>query len=650
MRRFALAALLALALPPGGHAADRPWALVRTRNLAVTGQQPVKTLRGIATALEQFRVVVAGLINNAQRPLPLPTLVYVFGTHRELEPFLPMVNGKPGSMAGYFLSGDDLNTIALQLETYDESGRIIYHEFTHLLLHNATAAIPPWLDEGLAEYYSTYTVDRDGARADIGRPIASHIAILRESYMPIAGLLGVDHSSPMYTERDRQTIFYAESWALTHYLMTVLPNGGEAINRYAAGIAKGGKPDDVFAQAFGRTPAAFDKDLRAYIHGLTFNSRIFTFKDKVQAPLPDDGRALAPAETSARLGDLLRRVGRTEEAAARIEDAAAAMPGAAVTQQAIGLLRLAQNRSDAAWPPLERAAALAPDDFGAQLTYGSSVLTRETEEERISGNPRMEQALAALTRATVLNPESSQAFALRAYAEMRTPGKLKDAAASIRRAMQLAPGRLDYLLRYADIFILAGSLADARTILTDMSHLTTDRVAADAAAMRLSELDKYEAALQAEASARAAAAAIVGERRAREAAVGRAETPSDTATVELDEKPRDLVPAVRARLRAVQRGEERAYGELTELECGAAQIRVHLKVGSRVIIATAKRMTDISLTEFLGVKDFAVACGTREPADAVYLTWRAAPARADAGATIVGQAVALEFVPRGFTP
>ena len=61
---------------------------------------------------------------------------------------------------------------------------------------------------------------------------------------------------------------------------------------------------------------------------------------------------------------------------------------------------------------------------------------------------------------------------------MRTPGKLTDAVASIRRAMQLAPGRLDYLLRYADIFILGGSLNDARTILMDVSRVTMDPEAA----------------------------------------------------------------------------------------------------------------------------------------------------------------------------
>jgi len=100
----------------------------------------------------------------------------------------------------------------------------------------------------------------------------------------------------------------------------------------------------------------------------------------------------------------------------------------------------------------------------------------------------------------------------------------------------------------------------------------------------------------------------------------------------------------------VQQGEERAYGDLVAFECGATEVRVYLKVGSRTIVATATRREEIALTEFLGNKDFTIVCGKRTDPDPVYLTWRSAPHRTEGGATIVGRAVAIEFVPRGYTP
>ena len=107
-------------------AADRPMVLIRSEHTTIVGQQSAKTLRAIATQLEQFRAVVGGLINNAQRPLPVPTTVYVFGTHKDFEPFIPLRNGKPASLGGYFFHDDEANSIALQLEGFEESAEVVF--------------------------------------------------------------------------------------------------------------------------------------------------------------------------------------------------------------------------------------------------------------------------------------------------------------------------------------------------------------------------------------------------------------------------------------------------------------------------------------------------------------------------------------------
>jgi tetratricopeptide (TPR) repeat protein len=647
MRR-ALLAIVLLVTASAMSAADRPWTIVHSRNLAVIGELPSKTLAGIALELEQFRTVLGGLISNAQRPLPAPTRVYVFATRKEMEPFLPLYNGKPGSMAGYFQHDEEVNDIALSLEGYEESARIVFHEYTHLLLKNAARSLPLWLDEGLAEYYSTYALEKDGTRAHIGRPVVADIALLNQRWVPLSELIAADYRSPMYNERDRQGVFYAEVWALTHYLMVEAQNGPLAINRYAAGIAKGGKPADVFVEAFGKTPAAFEKELRTYLHGVGFKSTYFGFKERIDVAAPDPGRALSAAEAAAWLGDLQRRIGRRDEAAPRIANALATGPDAAMPQLAAAWLRLDEKKPDEAWPAFERATTLAPDDFSAQFAYGVALLRHEAREGRYAGNAAVDRARVALAKATAINPASSDAFAWLAYAQMLTEGKLPEAVASIRQAMELAPGRLDYLLRYADIFILANALTDARTILTDISRVPTDPAAGDAAKRRLEQIDEREARMREYAGK---VAAYEEARRAAEAVAAEERKPGSSVR-EVDPEPPDTVRigAARIRLRAVQRGEERAYGDLVDLECGAAEVRVHLKVGSRTIIATARRMEDITLTEFLGDKTFTVKCGARETPDAVYLTWRSLQHRIENGARIVGTAVALEFVPRGYAP
>src|SRR5438046_8331567 len=47
-----------------------------------------------------------------------------------------------------------------------------------------------------------------------------HLYLLQQSKLiPIETLLEVDHQSPFYNESNRASVFYAESWALVHYLL-----------------------------------------------------------------------------------------------------------------------------------------------------------------------------------------------------------------------------------------------------------------------------------------------------------------------------------------------------------------------------------------------------------------------------------------------
>src|SRR5262245_17989284 len=267
--------------------------MVRTDSLILIGDQSASTLRDVAVQLEQFRAVVAGLIHNANRPPALPTVVYVFGTRKAMEPYQPLTRSKSAALAGYFQRDQDLNALAISLEGFDESTSVAYHEYTHLLVDNAVRSLPVWLNEGLAEYYSTYRLASNGKEADVGRPPEWRLALLRQSNLPIADVIAVERSSSLYNESNKRSTFYSEAWALPHYILTQLPDGGAAINRYAAEYAEGGSPHDAFVKAFGRTPAEFDRLLRTYTQRGTYSGTKFTFKDKIAVAAPGPSRLLS---------------------------------------------------------------------------------------------------------------------------------------------------------------------------------------------------------------------------------------------------------------------------------------------------------------------------------------------------------------------
>ena len=355
---------------------------------------------------------------------------------------------------------------------------------------NAARSVPVWLNEGLAEYYSTYALEAAGTRAQIGRPIAHHVALLRERFMPLSQLIAVDTQSALYNEGERRSIFYAEAWALTHYLMIEMPGGPAAINAYAAAVARGEPPEDAFRAAFGTTAPEFERELRRYVQQPKFRSIELRLSQPVAVESPERGREVSGAEAGAWLGDLQRRIGRREEAAERIEAAAAAAPAAAMPQLALGLLRLDQARAAEAWTAFERAVGAAPDDFFAQFSYGVSRLRQQAAAA--DAPPQASVAIArareALSRAVAINPASSDAFAWLAYAEMMSDGRLREARAAIERAIDIAPGRIDYRLRYADICILDGRIDEASALLTELAKVRTDKVAVEGATRRLAAI------------------------------------------------------------------------------------------------------------------------------------------------------------------
>ena len=629
MSRYSTAVALAVGLIASSPCrAAQKWTILQSGALIVIGDQSPSTLGDVAREIEQFRAVVGGLIHNADRPLPVPTVVFVVGDRKSLEPLLPMYKSRPATIAGYASEGQDANYIVMSREGYEESAAVTYHEYTHLLIANAVRALPVWLDEGLAEYYSTYTLADRGKAADVGRPVKPHVPLLREHYLPLAELIAVDKSSPMYNEGERQSIFYAESWALTHYLMIEKPNGGQAINKYVTEVAEGRSASDAFHDAFGSSPSDFDKELQEYVRRPRFSAVRFTFREKLTVVEAPADRAMTPGEVDAWLGDVQRRVNRMDEAGPRIERAAAAEPTVAITQLVLGLLRLSQDRIADALEAFDRASALAPGDFLTQYISGVSQLRADpqgSEEHRA-------RALAALKRAVMLNGASAGAHAALAYVQMLSQSTLADAQTSIEHAIALAPGRLDFRLRYADIRLLQGDVDAARAMLTSISAIKSDSVAAQAAATRLEAIAANEASVSARAEAG-----------------GRASTATDVrGPTGTDERaPTTTDGRSGFMLRRVRAGESRALGTLTRVDCSLDSVRFTVQSAGGTLVAAATSMADIELTEFVGDPNFTLACGSHASPELVYLTWRP---NDEWGPAAVGTAVAVEFLPKTFIP
>lgn len=221
-----IAFLLAVAAitTPGARAAEK-WLKLSSEHfdmLSCTGERDSKQL---LVELEQFRMFfLSGF--PATRAHDIRPLIFVFDTRSQFQKYSPLQpNGKVKELNGVFLASPTEHRIAMVNDQLEQGLRTIFHEYVHALVRaRLTGKIPVWFNEGLAELYSSFEVRGDDIKT--GSPHASHVITLnRTPLIPLPTFFAVDGSSKYYNENDKMNIFYAQAWALMHFIFCGTNNG-----------------------------------------------------------------------------------------------------------------------------------------------------------------------------------------------------------------------------------------------------------------------------------------------------------------------------------------------------------------------------------------------------------------------------------------
>src|SRR6185369_5607776 len=205
---------------------------------------------------------------------PVPTLVVLFKSNDDFRPFKPRVKGKiQEEVGGYFLTRSHANYIVLAADNPGASTyEIIFHEYEHYILHSNSNRLPVWLDEVLAEFFSSFEVSDNNLKASLGNPIARHVFYLRDTpLVPLKTLISVDRKSPYYNEGRKAGTFYAESWALIHYLM--LSDDGKRrpqLQQFMVSLSEDRPIEELFKRAFQTDFKQLEGQLQSYV-----NRRLF---------------------------------------------------------------------------------------------------------------------------------------------------------------------------------------------------------------------------------------------------------------------------------------------------------------------------------------------------------------------------------------
>jgi hypothetical protein len=631
-----LCALLAIAAP-----ASAAWRRVDTPNFIVIGDVSARELRATAAKFEGFHEALRRVLPSSTTTAPVPTVVIVFPNDAAFMPFKPQYQGKPREgVAGYAAAGRDVNYIAM-LSAGEAGDRVIFHEYAHMILANAVARVPLWLNEGLAEFYSTFALMNDGRRAQIGRPIVEHLLLLNGSlHVPLADLLKVDHASPLYNEGNRASDFYAESWALTHMLLNGQPSRVNELTDYLRRVSAGATEMQAWEQVFGTQRT--DNELRVYLRRPTFTALVLDFAEKIAA-VPATETTLSAADTAAFLASLqVRNLG--PEAAAKLLDSPLKQEPTSVAAN-VALARIDLARNDPASVAKRLLALTPPNDWFFAYEAGT-FLTEAAEADRSLAGPgdvltRASQLLESVRRT---HPDLPNALAQLAAIEILTGTSppTKDAQDDIARARALSPGRIEFALTQAELFANARDFAAARAVLGPLMTPLYPEEVRNSARRLMSGLVNFEQSLSANRSRAPAPGSNAGTPAGTPASNERSRS---IAVPDADQdKPRDTTGQGRVIpiFRTVQPGEQRIEGVLERIDCpGGAPVRFIVREASGLTPIEVARMADVDFISYRDDLTGGVSCGPFKEPMRVYVTVREQPPPGSQKTL-----VAVEFLPK----
>jgi tetratricopeptide (TPR) repeat protein len=397
------------------------WVRVQSNDIEVLSNAGAGTAREALRRFEQIQHVFQS--RTQQRNITaLPVRIVVFRSEDDFRPFQVS-----DSAAGYYQPGNERDYIVMQVSGPDLY-RVVYHEYSHLLMRHAGYRIPVWLNEGTAELFSTIAFDKSEVR--IGDLIQSHILTLQDQMMlDVATLLGVDHSSPYYNERGKSGIFYAQSWALVH-MLNFSPEYQPGLANFIGMVLTGEDQTRAFHQAFGKTLANVRSDLSAYIRRDRFVG-VRMRVPRLQPVAKTLADTLGDHEAELTLADLFLAIGNLDEAEQIYAKAAAEQPRSPDVQEALGYLALRRNQDELARRYYERAF-----EFGSRsgrLRYDYATLLRDAGESE-------DKLIDLLKQATLLDPNLFEAFHLLGYLALKQD-RYSESINALKRATELQPGR-----------------------------------------------------------------------------------------------------------------------------------------------------------------------------------------------------------------
>jgi len=515
--------VMSFVAPPLTFAKDEPkWIEVHTAHFSVLTDAGDKRGREVALRMEQMRAVFGQLLLKDKLKMPVPITVIAFKSDKQYGLVAP---AKQGMAGGFYVPGLDRIYIVLNLFEADP-WRAVAHPLAHYFVNYNYPPAQGWFDEGLAEYFGSIQIGKqveiggdpelapewhedafeDDLRREPKTPQSLTQLLSSPVWLSMVDLFSMKHNGSGTREGTHNTLYYAQSWMVVHYLANKnkMPEAGTYFDLV---LNQKVPVEKATVQAFDMSAAQMEEAVKTYFKslsglGLALDQSKKPIVDPVDVrqpvhfALPFDGDDLGMAvsavkdeEARAVIGDVMARVPEHREHALRdLQQLTVDPKDNEAAHRGLAWDEIRQKKFDAAADELEKAASLNPRDpwiwyYRSALKYQKAQATRQ----EMQGLANMMQDLRAVAD---WYPELADTYNMLGMARVEGGG-INSALEAQRQAIALAPRNVEYQFNLGQIYVAGKKWELARDVFTRLKA-GPDRAAAVAAKQQLDDLDTLQ--------------------------------------------------------------------------------------------------------------------------------------------------------------
>jgi hypothetical protein len=347
----------------GGH----PWLEVTTRRFVLHTDLDEEAARAAARSFEDAYAYLEQVAFPGYEGLSQPMDVVLFHDTGEFHHFWP------GDMGGVYFdrAPQDLErapTMVLYGGLEGDARIVFLHELTHRFIARAYGWAPAWMNEGLADYFSTMRIE--SGRVALGEVPPGRL--VDPSLIPtVRELVQADHATfyGHWTGGDFDAIhrarFYAGAYALVHMFRNGPDEQRKRFDDFVDAMNGGARAPHAWARPIGTVSGdKLERAFRTHLASWRYWDLFAGELDPLPPSPPPKVVPMGQDEVHMLWARVMRAGGGSPvDVRAQLGEAqAAAGPSSAAVSYAEGCFELSLGRTAEATPLLDDALARAPDD------------------------------------------------------------------------------------------------------------------------------------------------------------------------------------------------------------------------------------------------------------------------------------------------